>query len=393
MSKYVLRGVALLTLCLALLVSLLFVRPLLPTYATSNTAKTSAVVTSHWLYVVVDGGAYVYDIDRNHALVKHIALPVAGKRGVGVSPSRGLLYVSMCGQNVCAGKSGSLLAYDLVHNKVAWTVKYPFGVDQFAVTPDGSTIYMPHGTDSSDGVTSLLDASNGKVIGSIATGTDGHNTVASLDGTQVYLAGYVGKNYNYTHVVNPATKKVIFDAGATANGIRPFTVNGKHTLMFTTSSNYCGFQVLSLVTKKLLSSMKFAGSCAWSASTAPSHGISLSPDEKRVYVMDAPLDQLKVYDVTQPTAPRSVASIQLTSLSGWEQPCQTYCEKEGWVLNDLSGRYVYVADAGDVISTSTLKVVQVLAPLQNTRQVIEVDWTNGLVSATSTRFGIGRITH
>jgi hypothetical protein len=50
-----------------------------------------------------------------------------------------------------------------------------------------------------------------------------------------------------------------------------------------------------------------------------------------------------------------------------------------------------VADSGNVISTSTLKSVQVLPTMQNTRQIIEIDWTNGLVSATSTRFGIGRI--
>jgi len=129
-------------------------------------------------------------------------------------------------------------------------------------------------------------------------------------------------------------------------------------------------------------------------SNAPSHGISLSPDEKRVYVMDAPLDQLEVYDVSGlPTAaPRFVASVPLTSLSGTESPCQTYCEREGWVLNELSGRYVYVGDTGNVVDTSTLRVVMTLPALQNTRQVVEIDWTNGIPSATSTRFGLGRVT-
>jgi hypothetical protein len=62
------------------------------------------------------------------------------------------------------------------------------------------------------------------------------------------------------------------------------------------------------------------------------------------------------------------------------------------VLNDLSGRYVYIADTGDVISTSTRTVVGNLPALRNTRQLIEVDWQNGTPSATSTRFGIGRVT-
>jgi DNA-binding beta-propeller fold protein YncE len=133
--------------------------------------------TAHWLYVVDDGTVYVYDIDNNHALVKQFPIPEAGKRGVAVAPGRGLLYVSECGTSNCKGSHGSLLAYDLVHDVVAWIANYPFGVDQLAVTPDGSTIYMPHGADATDGQTSILDASDGKPTGSITTGTNGHNTI------------------------------------------------------------------------------------------------------------------------------------------------------------------------------------------------------------------------
>jgi len=350
--------------------------------------------SAHRLYVVVDGRVYVYDIDNNHALVKQFPIPEAGKRGTVVAPSRGLLYVTECGTNTCSGSHGSLLAYDLVNDVVAWIANYSFGVDQPAITPNGSKIYMPHGTDGSDGVHSILDASNGKPIGSISTGTKGHNTVASLDGTRVYLAGWAGSNFNYAHVVNTATNQVVLNAGPTVDGVRPFTINGKHTLMFTTSSNRCGFQVLSLTTGSVLYSVTFSGSCAWSASNAPSHGISLSPDEKRVYVVDAPLDQVKVYDVSKlPTsAPTLVSAVQLTSFGGYESSCQTYCEREGWVLNDLSGRYVYVGDTGNVISTATLKVIATLPALQNTRQLAEVDWASGRPSGTSTRFGLGRVT-
>jgi hypothetical protein len=110
--------------------------------------------------------------------------------------------------------------------------------------------------------------------------------------------------------------------------------------------------------------------------------------------MDAPLDQLEVYAVSGlPTsAPSLIASVPLSSLTGTESPCQTDCEREGWVLNDLSGDYVYVGDTGDVVSTTTLKVVSILPALENTRMVVEIDWSSGTPSATSTRFGIGRLT-
>jgi hypothetical protein len=62
-------------------------------------------------------------------------------------------------------------------------------------------------------------------------------------------------------------------------------------------------------------------------------------------------------------------------------------------LNDLSGRYVYVGDSGDVVSTSTLSVVANLPALDNTRVMAEIDWQNGAPSVTSTHFGIGRVTN
>jgi hypothetical protein len=162
---------------------------------------------------------------RIPAPVKQFPIPEAGKRGVAVAPNQGLLYISECGMSNCGGKNGSLLAYDLVHDVVAWIANYSFGVDQLAVTPDGSTIYMPHGADASDGTHTILDASDGKVIGSIQTGTNGHNTIVSLDGTQVvYLTGYTGSNSNFAHVVNPAINQVTLNAGLTVNGVRPFTV-------------------------------------------------------------------------------------------------------------------------------------------------------------------------
>ena len=91
--------------------------------------------------------------------------------------------------------------------------------------------------------------------------------------------------------------------------------------------------------------------------------------------------------------PVPVAAVPLSSFSGVESPCQTWCQREGWVLNDLSGRYVYVAGTGDVVDTATLKVIATLPALQNTRILAEIDWNNGAPAGTSTRFDLGRITN
>ena len=62
-------------------------------------------------------------------------------------------------------------------------------------------------------------------------------------------------------------------------------------------------------------------------------------------------------------------------------------------MNDLSGRYVYVADTADVVSTSTLNIVGFIPTLRNSRVLAEIDWQNGTTSTTSTRFGLGRVTN
>jgi DNA-binding beta-propeller fold protein YncE len=358
------------------------------------TPNPTGLTTAHWLYVVTDGTVYVYDIDNNHALVKQFPIPEAGKRGVAVAPNQGILYVAECGVNTCVGAHGSLIAYDLVNDVVRWVANYTFGVDQLAVTPDGSTIYMPHGEDASDGKFSILRGSDGAVIGTINTGTNGHNTVVSLDGSTVYLGGYTGSNYNYLHVASTSTNQVTLNAGPTVNGVRPFTINGQKTLAFTTSSSTCGFQVLSLTTGATLYTVTFSGSCVWTVSTGASHGISLSPDEKQVWIMNGAQDAVEVYDVSGLPAspPVFVAALPLTSIAGYESPCQSWCQREGWVLHSLSGRYVYVADVGDVFDTTTDTMVAQLPALKNTRLMVEIDWTGGVPSATSTRFGLGYVT-
>jgi DNA-binding beta-propeller fold protein YncE len=130
--------------------------------------------------------------------------------------------------------------------------------------------------------------------------------------------------------------------------------------------------------------------------SAPSHGISLSPNEKELYVIDAPNSYVHVFDVSHvpASAPVQVADIPLTQpmLSRPETPCAYDCLKDGWLQHSRDGRFVYVGDAGDVIATTTRKVVAYLPPLANTRKMLEIDWSNGLPIATTSRIGLGYVT-
>lgn len=328
-------------------------------------------------YVFTDGDLYAYDMDADFALVRHVPLPMTaqGIKGVCASAHTSMLYVAYGGDGGQHGH-GSMLKYDLVANRVLWTKDYSFGIDSMAISPTGRVIYMPAGEASSDERWHLLDALDGRKIGEINGGRSPHNTIVGPNGRHVYLGA---RNYNYLLVADMRTRRVIKRIGPLQNGVRPFTINGKETLAFTTATEFLGFQVSSLVTGKVLHTVTFPG-FSWDPNqfgpSCPSHGISLSPGERTLYVLDAPNENVHVFDVQElpRRRPEIVASIKVHSLSGSNRPCGYDCEKIGWINQSRDGRFVFVAEAGDVIDARTRLIVKTLPTLANTRKHLEVDF-------------------
>jgi DNA-binding beta-propeller fold protein YncE len=364
--------------------------------ATTGASPVTNGSIQHYEYVFPDGGMYVYDIDTGQNLVEHVDLPTAGVRGVVASPLTHMLYISY-GSDHGPGSKGSLLKYDLVAHKIVWTKDYTHGIDSMAISPDGQKIYMPDGELSSDGVWYIEDGNTGNDIGTISGGKGPHNTVVSLNGKHVYLGS---REYNYLEVADTATGAIIRQIGPLKSTVRPFTINGAETLAYTIATGFLGFQVSDITTGRVLYTVPIKG-FSWNSSapnmpSAPSHGISLSPNEKELYVIDAPNSYVHVFDVSHvpASAPVQVADIPLTQpmLSRPETPCAYDCLKDGWLQHSRDGRFVYVGDAGDVIATTTRKVVAYLPPLANTRKMLEIDWSNGLPIATTSRIGLGYVT-
>ncbi len=349
----------------------------------------------HYLYVFPDQAMYVYDIDRGHRLVQQVALPgVRGIRGVVVSPRTSTLYVSY-GEDGGPGTAGSLLAYNLLTGAVTWKRTYSFGIDSMAISRSGSRIYMPDGELSSDGGWMVIDAHSGTVIGRIDAGKGPHNTVVGLSGKSVYLGG---RNYPYLDVASTATNRVFRHIGPLRSGVRPFTVNGAETLAYTTATGFLGFQVSSINTGRVLYTDGFGPRFRYDPATfspsAPSHGISLSPDERQLWVIDGPNSFVHVFDVARvpQRPPRQAADIKLAHpLTGAEAGCSYDCAGDGWLLHSRSGCYVYVGDSGDVINAATRRVVAFLPSLRNSRKFLEIDWRAGKPMSTTTRSGLGYV--
>jgi WD40 repeat protein len=361
------------------------------------TSAPSAVVSAasrvqHLEYVFVDGLISVYDMDQQQKLVKTINMPqtLADTRGATVSPSTHMLFLSFGGDGGAQG-NGSVLAYDLVAEKVVWEVHLPTPIDSGAVSPDGKRLYMPTGENDKSGIWNILDTSNGAIIGTIHGGTGAHNTIVSNDGHYVYLGG---RDYNYLDVYDTTTGNVR-SIGPLAGGVRPFTVNGTNTLAFTTATRFLGFQVSSLTTGNVLFTVSFGSIPSGFPLSAPSHGASLSPDEKQLYVIDAVHKEVHVFDVSrvaEGVAPTELGTVPAPQLNvGKLSPCRYDCVRGGWVQHSLDGRFVYVPTTGEVIEAATRKVVTTLSTLANTKKSLEVDWANGVPIATSGRNGVGHV--
>ncbi|MGH2857062.1 MAG: YncE family protein, partial [Solirubrobacteraceae bacterium] len=352
--------------------------------------------TRDYEYVFVDGEAYVYDVGRGQRLVQTISLPgITSIRGVGMDLRDRLLYISYGGDGGSDG-TGSLAAYDPVAGRIVWNVAYPHGVDSFAIASDGARIYLPEGERAPGGRWWVIDAANGSTLGSITAGVGPHNTVVGISGSRVYLGP---RNTPYLYVASTRTDRVIRRLGPLYSGVRPFTINGRETLAYTTATGLLGFQASSIATGRVLYTEAFGGRFRWDPATwpltAPSHGISLSPDDRHLFVIDTPNAYVHVFDVSglPRHAPRQIANVRLShSFAGQQAQCSQDCERDGWLQSSLNGCYVYVGDSGDVISATTYRRVGYLPALRNSRETVEIDWRGDVPVATSTKSGLGYAT-
>ncbi len=356
-----------------------------PSTQEPQAASPSSGATRHFEYVLPDGAIYVYDIDHRHRLVQRIALSgVTGVRGVAASPRTHMLYISY-GAFGGPGTTGRLLAYNLLTGSVLYNRSYSRGIDSMAIDPAGARIYMPDGEASRDGVWSVIAARSGNVIGTINAGTSPHETIVGLSGRRVYLGG---RNWPYLEVASTATNRLVKRVGRLKAGVRPLTINGRETIAYTTATGLLGFQVSSIATGHVLFTIgfgpKFPAKPGTLRFSAPSHGISLTPNERQLWVIDSPNGYVHVFDVSRVPRhrPKRIADIRLAHpLTG-----------DGWIQVSRSGCSVYVGDSGDVLSAKSFRPLAYLPALRATKQSLEIDWRKGLPVATSTRTGLGYVT-
>jgi DNA-binding beta-propeller fold protein YncE len=354
------------------------------------------------LYVSANGTAYirphqigtgvlVFDVRNDFQFVKRIPTwDVAASQapelivGIAASPATGLLYLTT---------PTRLAAFDLRTDKKAWEQTYDGGCcEMLALAPDGKMIYAAANYKSH---WYAVDAMTGTLIKKVEYPKDfvgrkierSHNIIWSRDGSRVFMSGS-GDRDNTMAVADAKTHTIVKAIGPFSDAIRPFTTNGRGTLLFVNMVGLCGFEVADTSTGKVLHRVECQGNWKEKVNTpgimlghgAPSHGVAMSPDEKEIWVTDNVEGSLHVFDATV-MPPKEVTSVK-TRVPPY------------WVNFGLDGKYVF-AMSGDVIDPKTKKVIAVLKDEYGrdvySEKYLEATFVDGKMMRATDRFGIGQV--
>jgi len=359
----------------------------------------------------IPAGIYVFDVNDNFAFVKRIPTfdyaswedPMITDQviGVGATPTGKLIMSTFKGVH----------AFDLITEKWVWTKTYAGRmidgrmvekgtVDRASISPDGKIMYAPDGY-ATGNRWHVIDPETGALITEVETPktTGGHNTVFAPDGSKVFMAGVLSP---YISVADPKTHKVIQTVGPFGGedyplnltnqrngGVRPYTTNGRGSLLFVNVNGLWGFEIGDVATGKVIHRVEVGTYSAGQPNCEglPNHGIAQTPDEKEIWLTDDINGSLRVFDSTvMPPKQKTTVLMPRHPDSTFVWPC--------WVTIGLDGKYVYPS-TGDVIDAATKKVVASLKDANGhyvrSEKMFEAQWSGGKIVRYSDQFGRGMV--
>ena len=317
-------------------------------------------------------GILVFDINNNHKFVKRIptwnwkAGDVAENvKGVEASEKTGKIYVSTPQRVAC---------FDLITEKKVWEKVYDLGSDRMSLSPDGKVLYVPSFEKE---CWYAVDALTGEVIKKLILNSGAHNTIFGANGKEVYLAGLKSP---LLAVADPKTHEVVRKIGPFSNSIRPFTVNGKQSLVYVNVNELLGFEIGDMKTGKMLHRVEVKGYEKGPVKRhgCPSHGVALTPDETELWLADGHNETVHIFDNTV-MPPKQIKSLKMR-----DQP--------GWITFSIDGKYAYPS-TGEIYETKTKKMVLALKDEEgrevHSEKLLEIDFANGKPIRVGDQFGIG----
>jgi DNA-binding beta-propeller fold protein YncE len=321
-------------------------------------------------------GILVFDIDHGHRFVRRIPLqgapPADGRqeaiKGIAAHAGTARLYVST---------SRRVAAYDLATDKLVWEQRYDDrGTDRIALSPDGATIYAP---ELGAPKWAVVDAATGAQTGSIDKPGRPHNTQFSDDGTRVYFEAE--GDTRTMSVVDAKTRTIVKELGPFGNMVRPFTFNGKQSLLFANINDFLGFEIADLKTGAIIHHVEVPGVTAGRSPThgIPSHGIAMTQDESEIWIADNANNYVRIFDATV------MPPVMKTSVKVRDEP--------GWITFGIDGTLAYPS-TGDVVDVKTKRIVATLQDENGdnaeSEKLLEIDFAGGKPVAAGDQFGKGK---
>ncbi len=320
-------------------------------------------------------GILVFDIDRGHKFVKRVPLqgaPASGPqeaiKGIAAHAQTARLYIST---------SRRVAAYDVVTDRLVWEQTYDGrGSDRLALSPDGSTLFAP---ELGAPKWAIADAATGALIATIDKPGTAHNTLFSDDGGRVYFESQ--GNTRTMSVVDAKARTIVKEIGPFGNVVRPFTFNGRETLLFANINGLLGFEVADLRSGAILHHVEVPDVVPGRSPThgIPSHGIAMTQDETEIWIADNANNYVRVFDAT--VMPPTLK----TSVKVRDEP--------GWITFGIDGTLAYPS-TGDVVDTRTKQIVATLQDENGvnaeSEKMLEIDLANGKPVAAGEQFGKGK---
>ncbi len=370
----------------------------------------------HLLYIATPGdegaddqsGVIVLDADHDYRFVKRIPYGLAASElpgpkisGMTSSIPANKIYVTTDG--------GSMIAFDLKTDKIAWTFKGETGpvklqrrgaaadgcCERPYTLPGGKTLLV---ASAYNNWWYLIDAETGKKLGRIDTPETPHthNVAVTADGKLAVLASISGPKEGAAGVavVDMPNKKVLRYI-TFSDDVRPITINHDGSLVYANVNNLDGFEIADTKTGQMIKRVELPGEM-WKAKWAdpnhqhfghglPSHGIGLTPDESEIWVTDSANSAWQIWD--NPGDGRNPVYNPSKTV-----PIQAGIDSS-WISMTNDGKIAYVGD-GSIIDVRAHRVIATMKdeygrPIHAAEKVLNMTFRDGRLVETTNQFAIG----
>ncbi len=370
----------------------------------------------HLIYIATPGdegaddqsGVVVLDADHDYRFVKRIPYGLAASEFPGPKIS-GMTSSIPANKIYVTTDGGSMIAFDLKTDKIAWTVKGvtgPIKLQRRGAAADGCCerpYTLPGGktllvASAYNNWWYLIDAETGKKLGRIDTPETPHthNVAVTADGKLAVLASISGPKEGAAGVavVDLPNKKVLRYI-TFSDDVRPITINHDGSLVYANVNNLDGFEIADTRTGQMIKRVELPGEM-WKAKWAdpnhqhfghglPSHGIGLTPDESEIWVTDAANSAWQIWD--NPGDGRNPVYNPAKTV-----PIQPGIDSS-WISMTNDGKTAFVGD-GSIIDVRAHRVIATMKdeygrPIHAAEKVLAMTFRDGKLVESSNQFAIG----